>query len=197
MLTCDDAIDPIRIDKNGARKLVAESLSSFPLREPTIDPYHSTPVRHLSLSPPLSIPFSHLQIPPARKLTRHHNRTTGKTLPHLYIEVATLECGKSLIRTRDGEHLGGRRVRVKWARKGELCRDVRSSFLSRWLRNRWDWEGCSWIVETAIPPIRFAPQLRPSSSLILTRNIDPIPPSSARPSRSSCARWTREKLCSS
>ncbi|BGP27098.1 hypothetical protein Rt10032_c12g4875 [Rhodotorula toruloides] len=52
------------------------------------------------------------------------HRATGRTLPHCYIETASIDEARTLIETKDKSLLGDRTVRVKWERPGELLRDL-------------------------------------------------------------------------
>lgn len=49
---------------------------------------------------------------------------TGRTLPHCYIETASIDTARRFIELKDKSILGDRTVRVKWERPGELLRDV-------------------------------------------------------------------------
>ncbi|GAA5886281.1 hypothetical protein JCM6882_001590 [Rhodosporidiobolus microsporus] len=51
------------------------------------------------------------------------HRATGRTLPHCYLEVASVDLASRLIQTMDRSTLGDRTVRVKWERPGEMMRD--------------------------------------------------------------------------
>lgn len=52
-------------------------------------------------------------------------RATGRTLPHCYLEMASLQIANDVILAMDRKQLGDRTVRIKWERRGELMRDVR------------------------------------------------------------------------
>ncbi|GAA5874288.1 hypothetical protein JCM1840_000623 [Sporobolomyces johnsonii] len=52
------------------------------------------------------------------------HRRTGRTLPHCYLEVASLDLASYLVKHMDKTTLGDRTVRVKWERPGELMRDL-------------------------------------------------------------------------
>ncbi|KAK4329886.1 hypothetical protein RTBOTA2_005842 [Rhodotorula toruloides] len=52
------------------------------------------------------------------------HRATGRTLPHCYIETASIDTARTLIESKDKSILGDRTVRVKWERPGELLRDL-------------------------------------------------------------------------
>ncbi|BGP34788.1 hypothetical protein JCM10296v2_006610 [Rhodotorula toruloides] len=52
------------------------------------------------------------------------HRATGRTLPHCYIETASIDAARSLIESKDKSILGDRTIRVKWERPGELLRDL-------------------------------------------------------------------------
>jgi hypothetical protein len=49
---------------------------------------------------------------------------TGRTLPHCYLEMASLQVANEVIIAMDRKQLGDRTVRIKWERRGELMRDV-------------------------------------------------------------------------
>ncbi|GAA5831969.1 hypothetical protein JCM11251_002768 [Rhodosporidiobolus azoricus] len=51
------------------------------------------------------------------------HRATGRTLPHCYLELASVEQATALIAMMDRTSLGDRTVRVKWERPGEMMRD--------------------------------------------------------------------------
>ncbi|GAA5950200.1 hypothetical protein JCM21900_003505 [Sporobolomyces salmonicolor] len=52
------------------------------------------------------------------------HRRTGRTLPHCYLEIASLNLASFLVEHMDRSRLGDRTVRVKWERPGELMRDL-------------------------------------------------------------------------
>ncbi|BGO94934.1 hypothetical protein NBRC10512_000613 [Rhodotorula toruloides] len=52
------------------------------------------------------------------------HRATGRTLPHCYIETASIDTARRFIELKDKSILGDRTVRVKWERPGELLRDL-------------------------------------------------------------------------
>lgn len=52
------------------------------------------------------------------------HRASGRTLPHCYIETFSLDAAYRVIVERDRTLFGGRTVRVKWERQGELMRDL-------------------------------------------------------------------------
>lgn len=49
---------------------------------------------------------------------------TGRTLPHCYVEIKSLQVANDVIIAMDRKLLGDRTVRLKWERRGELMRDV-------------------------------------------------------------------------
>ncbi|GAA5968478.1 hypothetical protein JCM11641_007649 [Rhodosporidiobolus odoratus] len=51
------------------------------------------------------------------------HRSTGRTLPHCYLETRSIAAANQLINLMDRSQLGDRTVRVKWERPGELMRD--------------------------------------------------------------------------
>lgn len=51
---------------------------------------------------------------------------TGRTLPHCYVEINSMQVANDLIMSMDRKQLGDRTVRIKWERRGELMRDVSS-----------------------------------------------------------------------
>ncbi|ORY66644.1 hypothetical protein BCR35DRAFT_334572 [Leucosporidium creatinivorum] len=52
------------------------------------------------------------------------HRATGRTLPHCYLEMASLQIANDVILAMDRKQLGDRTVRIKWERRGELMRDL-------------------------------------------------------------------------
>ncbi|KAM0786955.1 hypothetical protein ACM66B_002374 [Microbotryomycetes sp. NB124-2] len=52
------------------------------------------------------------------------HRKSGRTLPHCYVEIKSLQLANEIINNLDRKQLGDRRVRVKWERRGELMRDL-------------------------------------------------------------------------
>lgn len=52
------------------------------------------------------------------------HRSTGRTLPHCYVETKSLQAAKSVKVALDRGTLGDRTIRIKWERPGELLRDL-------------------------------------------------------------------------
>lgn len=71
--------------------------------------------------PPLSLPNVGNVIQPVHIIL---HRTTGRTLPHCYLEMVSIEAATNVIALKDRTALGDRTVRAKWERNGELLRDV-------------------------------------------------------------------------
>lgn len=49
---------------------------------------------------------------------------TGRTLPHCYVEIRSIQVANDILNAMDRKQLGDRTVRVRWERRGELLRDV-------------------------------------------------------------------------
>ncbi|SGY41748.1 BQ5605_C003g02547 [Microbotryum silenes-dioicae] len=52
------------------------------------------------------------------------HRDTGRTLPHAYVEMKSIQIANEVMTQMDRKLLGDRTVRVKWERRGELMRDL-------------------------------------------------------------------------
>ncbi|SCV66888.1 BQ2448_5534 [Microbotryum intermedium] len=52
------------------------------------------------------------------------HRETGRTLPHAYVEMKSIQLANEVMTQMDRKLLGDRTVRVKWERRGELMRDL-------------------------------------------------------------------------